>query len=1581
MSVPYHLHSQILRAVALQAHIVDNQIGGAGTDLQNLLRDFVLIARDFTPLGAEYAPGARPIARGYKTQRDAYLQQAEDFLLSVDAPQRQFTQVDQGIHPQNLGGADQDLFLQAFGRLPTASLVFHNQNGAIVDIPPPDRGEQFLRFIVNTSPENILFGRDQNLADQLGRAVLFSEANLRLPSDQYIRAKGQKLTSDVTSALLYMFPAAKQLLFLLSLSTNVEGVSNFDPYKYLRPFINTVGQVAEGPNLIANRQALDEFTVFLAASGFSAATFRDFTSLGFNFGFSSYAGLLQNLTSVTVLAVAMFCYLMFVQQARIQARDNAQYTVHFRVKALSVRKRILPPAQHIAPVDPIPDNLDVDLPDYLLQNVEQEAAAAIAQPVAVPYIAPPPQLPPPGYIPPPLPEDDEEDGLVIIEPEIDDNEEDNAMAEALLAQVPVLPDDLSIRYVSMPGRGAGNGFFVLTKDTTLNDIIQLLKNAFAEVFHTNTVNSHNLFQANEDSIVVTGLEVFTRSTQFPNAHTIPNGPVVRSLVQLSLARLRAFQVPRAMNEFYGKVGVTMPFMGSNDNCILESFCYLLCWRQNMMFPGLEKSECIQHLKDTMATYTAGELQKVKDMKGYLLDTLEYLLRLEPAGAEVIVGFFSGFNHGKKRPASYPMIKLSIVDDELDVQTPADGLYFTEQEVSSVELMMIYFQGHVWPSLVQSFRVNVSSDQREEVRLYQSLKDNPPESHVLKPINLSGKVFEKMLEKNQARPRFTPQLGVRGHYGKVGGHYAAQHNQDCYSGDFETDTCASCSRLHGVDKQECFASSIAWGTTEGESVTFIGQECPLLNVGKTLETATGCVSKTLLFIRENIGAYRKFRPTMHPPSFIVNRRIYYFNGSRFDAWFLLRCALQWNIPIVPVISDQKIMSLKLWDNVEIVDFANIWSGFTLAALYKEMQLGDQVRGLNLPKAKWSCFPYMLIADSMVDPKRRYPLSELKEFGPKIWGGKCAKLPKKNEFFTGSQIVQYNLEWWESNIGPYYCAEEHLGSYCCDDTLILQYLVVTDHVLYGRGEFNGRKYDHTNAITASQAAMLYFRQTCLEEPIVSPNPKLKFMVFGEEFDMTTLLRFAYHGGKVEVFRHDSEDKRYEEAHRKYYEETGDIVREDDYDVNSMYPSEMVEAMPVKFLNADFTLNGVMQQTFVDTDIYLVDIQYEEGDCGIMATFNGFNLSPSHIPPKWHDPMLRATRLNMVFGVELNLASKRNAVIKVYGVMCFEAKVIFKTYIETLYERRLKSNTKVLKNFLKLKMNSTYGKVAQKLMGQLVTFYSAFDMEISTEFLESILVDLEFVDDGTGEHSSLFAKFIDGSKPAIGQHIPIAAYITARGRTRINNYMYYVTNLKDAAGCPIELVCIDTDSGKHRIPGINQPRTQEWLDNFMHPTELGKFKSETDGVGFDLGYFIARKTYLLHKFNAEDFKKPGEDAGEFLAKRKKLCEEDVESRGEKGKSFGEEIIMKHKGLTHGCVEPMKMAAAATQKKDEPPVRFKLPPSFQRSVKLGILRNDTMSRTMQVQNYTRTDPDEFGVTKPHADLEAFEKHLKSKLDEQKRV
>lgn len=1531
MSVPYLLHSQILRSIYQQAYVTGNALydtSQPATLLGSLLKDYIELARGFRAFRSEYGPDAPRVSRGYVRASEAYLQRAEDYIL-----QRNLPKVQSVVYPNPEVSRLHDLATEVFQTVDASGEVFETNTPRI---------NELLERLASIPPYVLL--TDENLSIEAGEAI----QHVGQESAQFRNAKRLGGASNISALVLYAFPAAVEILFSFIISTDTQGSTVFEPFKYLRPIIE-VDRLEDlgGENLATASTELvtDQFAIQYSLSSFSRGflertfkpNFREFSS-------SNYVTLLKSLNDIGVLSVAIWLYALFAMQAKEVSGFQDQIAVFFKLRVVSIRKK-RSASQIFEDIERRAAEVPIDLGEFEGFDAGFNFDDFVAFEEQHEFVPPPPVF------------------------HADDDE---------IIQISN-PADFSVRKLSIPSNANG-GYYIVNNNTTLDQIINDISQGLREVFHSNTGDSRVLFEEHEDRTVVTGIDMSIRTSGYPNAAVVPLsqarfGDQLRVLIQLTLARLKAFAVPEDMKTFFGKIGNTVPFLGSNEDCIVESFCYLLCWHQDENFAQLKQPEMKEKLKATMDTYTDSDRESIQSFDGHLLDTLEFLLKNETEMDSLYIGFFSGFSNGKKRPPAYPMLKLFIGEDDcLDYSLPLDGLYFTEGEVQGFEHMLIYFQGHVWPSTVHSFRMNINMTGTEERRLYQSIRDNPPESHVLSPIRLGEGVLKKQMDKNMARERFVPRLEENGKLGKFGGHFSAQFNQDNYSGDFETATCITCSDIFKVDKQECYASTIAWGTTENESITFLGQECPRLNAGKTFENATGCVTQTLRFIKKNIGAWQQYRPTMRPPSNVVNRRIYYFNGSKFDTWFILKTALYWNIPVKPVISNQKIMSLTLWENVQIVDFANIWSGFTLAGLFDHLSTSPvQVPNLVIPRAKWSCFPYLMIQESMIDPKRNFSLEELKERGASIWGGKCAKKPPKNCAFTNEEVVAINTYWWQENIGSYYCAEEHLGSYCCDDTLILQYMVITDHVLYARGTFNGRQYDHTNAITASQAAMLYFRQTCLNEPITAPDPRLSFEIFGEKYDMTSVLRFAYHGGKVELFRHTSEDPRYEEAHQRYYEETGDIVREDDYDVNSMYPSEMIEPMPVEFQSAEFWTDPRIYPNFIDTNIYLVSVEYPNNDCGIMTSYNGFNFSPSFIDSHYYDPFIKGIRLNMVFGVELNTALSRGAAIKVFGEMKFKAKVIFKTYIEELYSQRLATDNKVVKIFLKTKMNSTYGKVAQKAMAYSKVFPTLFDLEASEDYQTKILIDIEIIKVDRELDEVVIAYFMDPTHASIGQHLPIAAYITARGRNRINKYMYYVSKLKDSAGCPISVVYIDTDSSKHRIPGANQPFTQEWLDTYMHPTELGKFKSETGGIGFDIGYFIARKASVLHKFDPEDFKKPCEDPLEFLAKRKKICDDKVRENPSGSKAFGEEMILKHKGITHGYVDPMAMVQVATQAKSAPKMAFKLPPSFQRSMKFGIVRKDDLVRVMQVQNYTRTPPDANGATLPHASVEAFANYLNS--------
>lgn len=273
-----------------------------------------------------------------------------------------------------------------------------------------------------------------------------------------------------------------------------------------------------------------------------------------------------------------------------------------------------------------------------------------------------------------------------------------------------------------------------------------------------------------------------------------------------------------------------------------------------------------------------------------------------------------------------------------------------------------------------------------------------------------------------------------------------------------------------------------------------------------------------------------------------------------------------------------------------------------------------------------------------------------------------------------------------------------------------------------------------------------------------------------------RKAYFASRVEVFQDKCEAALY-------------------FDINSSFPYAMTKPVPGEFERTSKRLTD-------DPDkIFLVD-----------ATFT---VPESYLPPiptrvegRLFFPV--GTWRSWLTGIDLGLLLREGGKIeKVHEVMYFAPMTDLKDYAIDLYDQRKKASDPFDKLVLKYLLNSCYGKFAERpekermiifpderTMGRLKRNFDSDELErmqlMPGVYVEPVLVDVQH------------------------EHVPVAAYITARARLTLYDYL---TQSRDCYYC-------DTDGFAT-------------TDDYETADDLGALKLEKKITS---GTFIAPKVYRL-------------------------------------------------------------------------------------------------------------------------------------------
>ena len=317
-----------------------------------------------------------------------------------------------------------------------------------------------------------------------------------------------------------------------------------------------------------------------------------------------------------------------------------------------------------------------------------------------------------------------------------------------------------------------------------------------------------------------------------------------------------------------------------------------------------------------------------------------------------------------------------------------------------------------------------------------------------------------------------------------------------------------------------------------------------------------------------------------------------------------------------------------------------------------------------------------------------------------------------------------------------------------------------------------------------------------------------------DVEREIRQAYFGGLVltkEFYKHNS----------KAYV----------YDVNSHYPSAMLEDMPVgnPILSTSTDLNSYFGFVYAeiippkDLKAYFIPLRDINGNITTPNyKFNGLYFS-------------ELLKESINYGYKINV---------IWGYKFERGKDVFKEYIETLYNERLqakKDGLNSIQYIYKLLLNSSYGRFgmreienklkilskdeATKFMTKKnITYYSELHDKVVLRYNNNVNRDIMKFSE-IKENSNTFVN--DIKQRGVTSSIPIAAAITSWALIKLLKFLNICNN---------NLIYSDTDSVTLEKP---------LPDKYLSKTELGKMKLE---FILSEGIYISPKFYGLKGENGE-------------------------------------------------------------------------------------------------------------------------------------
>ena len=339
----------------------------------------------------------------------------------------------------------------------------------------------------------------------------------------------------------------------------------------------------------------------------------------------------------------------------------------------------------------------------------------------------------------------------------------------------------------------------------------------------------------------------------------------------------------------------------------------------------------------------------------------------------------------------------------------------------------------------------------------------------------------------------------------------------------------------------------------------------------------------------------------------------------------------------------------------------------------------------------------------------------------------------------------------------------------------------------------------SLSLGSMSLKAYRTIYMEDEIYTPNK-----------DVQDFCAQAYAGGRTEFFGNGkkSQDGLY---HNCNY-----------YDVNSMYPAEM--------------LNGIFP---FGAPVFTKKLYYNDEGILIPGAYEiEYNQIGGHIPLLRDQSSGKKSKEHEFIGKgiytsdEILYLQKIGADIKIIKGLCYpESKPIFKKFVEKIYAIRLdarKNNNSALDLICKLFLNNLYGKFSQREEGESLAFLTSDEIDILLynieNKIEEKIFEVSFLinnEDDNCNEAGLYPVILKQRVEVQHRHVLIGALITARCRIKITGL---------AEKYHTSAIYCDTDSFI----------TQEILPpELVDSNILGMLKMEHENVTME---FFGRKQYRI-------------------------------------------------------------------------------------------------------------------------------------------
>lgn len=494
----------------------------------------------------------------------------------------------------------------------------------------------------------------------------------------------------------------------------------------------------------------------------------------------------------------------------------------------------------------------------------------------------------------------------------------------------------------------------------------------------------------------------------------------------------------------------------------------------------------------------------------------------------------------------------------------------------------------------------------------------------------------------------------------------------------------------------------------------------------------------------------------------NHKIYIHNLAGFDGLFITKELANVGF-LTPIIHEGKIISLKLTFFNE-----NETKSFTLLYLDSLQLLLSSLRKL--------CKAFNLEISKGIFPHKFVNVDNLDYIGV---------LPSY-EYFINKDVTENEYEDFKKTLGSFnneWNLRKEAIKYCELDCLTLFNIMSGFNDLM----YNNLQIDMTKYPTVSSLAMALFRMHYLNEEIKIP------MISGQIYKD---IKQSYTGGATDMYipTNDWQAK-----------PAGELVYA--YDVNSLYP----------FVMSNFKLPS-------GKPIYF------EGDIRkINSEAFGFFYCKIQVPTDLQHPIIQlhlktksgvrtiaptGTFETMLFSEEMDNALKFGYKFEILWGYSFDKQIIFKDYVNSLYNMRLQYDKSNPLNFIaKILLNSLYGRFGMNDSFKETTLldkesFLNYDID-SVDIQDIIKLEDNFM---VQINKDMTSTYLDNATQTHNVNIGIASAITSYARVVMSQYK------NNSGSSNLKLFYSDTDS---IYTNLAPEEMNNIYTNVVSNTGLGKLK----------------------------------------------------------------------------------------------------------------------------------------------------------------